>query len=215
MALSSSHCSRLTAARCTTTSRARPTAGTFSPLELRSAQNTLLAVLSQGSVRAIEDPVVSVNFAVSAGAVMTSFDIVSTQLSFANINAATGNASAAFSANDDSGDGIVTVSPTGAFPNNAMYAARYNNVSLPLDGTDFGGGLLLAGPYSHQAVTGDAGAIPNQVIPGVISNMQAGFRFTVTPGDFVAGTSTFTVVPAPGAVGLLGLAGLMVSRRRR
>jgi hypothetical protein len=186
-----------------------------SPLDLVSQEGTLLGVLRQGSIRAIEDPVVSVNFAVSAGAVMTSFDITSTQLSFANINSATGSASAAFSANDDSGDGLVTVSHAGSFLNNALYVARYNNVALPLDGTDFGGGLLVSGPYSHPAVTGDAGSVPNQVIPGTISNMQAGFQFTVTPGDFVSGTSTFTVVPAPGAVGLLGLAGLIVSRRRR
>ncbi len=186
-----------------------------SPLELRSSEGVVIATLNEGSVRVIQDPVVSVNFAVSSGAVMTAFDITAAQLSFASLASATGYATAAFTANDNNFDGGVTVSPLGAFPNNALYVATYNNVINPLDGTNFGGGLLINGPYSNPFITGDSGTVPLQAIPGTVSNMQAGFQFSLSSGDQASGTSTFEIVPAPGTLALLGLGGLFASRRRR
>lgn len=184
-----------------------------SPLHLVSAEGTTLAILDSASILAIEDPVVSVNFSVTAGAVQTAFDITSTQLNFGALSdSVTGHASASFTANDDSGDGFVQVSPIGVFPNNKLYAARYNNTGT-LDGTDFGGGLLNG--QTGQFIVGDAGNVPLQAIPGVITNMQAGFQFSLSSGDQAAGTSTFTIIPAPGAAALLGLGGLLASRRRR
>lgn len=50
---------------------------------------------------------------------------------------------------------------------------------------------------------------------GLINSVGITNRFTLTPGDNAGMTSTFILIPAPGAAGLLGLAGLAVLRRRR
>jgi len=185
-----------------------------SPYQLRSQNDVLLGTLTSGRVSYIEDPVVSINFAVTAGNVMTAFDVSSVQLGFATISNGIADAVAGISSDDLSGNFNVTVGPSGTFPGNTIYAARYNNTAT-LDGTDFGGGLLV-GPYNHPFVISDSGSIPSAMIPGNVNNIQAGFRFTLSEGDQASGTSTFTIViPAPGAAGLLGLAGLLVARRRR
>ena len=56
--------------------------------------------------------------------------------------------------------------------------------------------------------TGEAG-------PALISNIGIRNRFELTPGDNASFTSTFNIIPTPGAVGLLGVAGLAATRRRR
>lgn len=188
-----------------------------SPFELRSPQGTVLATLQTGSVLAIEDPVVSLNFSVQSGTVLTSFDVVSTLVSFAPINGATALATGTLVADDRNGDGV-TVSPLGVFGGNAIYVAKYNNSGIPLsdlDGTTFAG-LFTAGPYSNAVGFNVAdGTGPFQPIAGAVSNIQSGFSFSLSAGDIASGTSTFFVTPAPGAFGLLSLAGLVAVRRRR
>ncbi len=188
-----------------------------SPFELRSAQGTVLGTLVGGNVRAIEDPVVAVNFSVQSGAVMTSFDVTSTLVGFAALNAAQGLATGTLVADDRNGNGV-TISPLGIFPGNGMYVAKYNNSGLPfqdLDGLTFAS-LFRTGPYSNPVgLNLNDGTGPFQPIPGLVSNIQGGFSFSLTAGDIASGTSTFFVTPAPGAAALFGLAGLAVSRRRR
>lgn len=188
-----------------------------SPFELRSQQGTVLAVLQSGNVLAIEDPVVSLNFSVQAGAFPTNFNVVSTLVSFAPINGATALANGTLVADDRNNNGV-TVSPLGVFPGNAIYVAKYNNSGLPfmdLDGTTFAG-LFTAGPYSNPVGFNVAdGTGPFQPIPGAVSNIQSGFSFALTAGDIASGTSTFFVTPAPGTLALLGLGGLVAARRRR
>lgn len=188
-----------------------------SPYELRSAQGTVLGTLGSGSVMAIEDPVVAVNFSVQSGAVQTSFAVTSTLLGFATLNTATGLATGTLVADDRNGDGV-TLSPLGIFPGNSMYVAKYNNSGLPfqdLDGTTFAG-LFTAGAYTAPVglnlADSTGGFLP---IPGNVSNIQGGFSFSLTAGDIASGTSTFFVTPAPSAAALLGLAGLATTRRRR
>jgi uncharacterized protein (TIGR03382 family) len=177
----------------------------------------VLGILEGGMVRAIEDPVVSVNFSVQSGAIQTSFDVVSTLLGFATLNSAQALANGTLVADDRNGDGV-TVAPLGVFAGNAIYVAKYNNSGLPLmdlDGTTFAG-LFTAGPYSNPIGLNVAdGTGPFQAVPGTISNIQAGFSFALSAGDIASGTSTFFVTPAPGAAALLGLAGVFASRRRR
>ena len=188
-----------------------------SPFELRSTQGTVLGTLQGGMVRAIEDPVVSVNFSVQSGAIQTSFQVVSTLLGFATLNSAQGLATGTLVADDRNGDGV-TVAPLGVFPGNSIYVAKYNNSGLPfqdLDGTTFAG-LFTTGPYSNPVGFNLAdGTGPFQAIPGTVSNIQGGFSFSLSAGDIASGTSTFFVTPAPGAAGLLGLAALVATRRRR
>ncbi len=188
-----------------------------SPYELRSSQGTVLGTLTSGSVLAIEDPVVAVNFSVQSGAVMTSFAVTSTLLGFATLNSVDALATGTLVADDRNGNGV-TVSPLGVFPSNGIYVAKYNNSGLPfqdLDGATFAS-LFTAGPYNNAVGFNVAdGTGPFQPIPGNISNIQGGFSFALTAGDIASGTSTFFVTPAPGAAALLGLAGLVATRRRR
>jgi len=51
--------------------------------------------------------------------------------------------------------------------------------------------------------------------PALISSIGIRNRFELTPGDNASFTSTFNIIPTPGAVGLLGVAGLAATRRRR
>lgn len=188
-----------------------------SPFELRSAQGVVLATLSSGSVAAVEDPIVAVNFSVQSGAVQTSFAVTSTLLGFATLNSAQGLATGTLVADDRNGDGV-TLAPLGVFPSNSMYVAKYNNSGLPfqdLDGTTFAA-LFTSGAYTNPVglnlADNSGGFAP---IPGTVSNIQGGFSFSLTAGDIASGTSTFFVTPAPSAAALLGLAGLAAIRRRR
>ncbi len=187
-----------------------------SPFELRSAQGTVLGTLVGGNVRAIEDPVVALNFSVQAGTVQTTFNVVSTLVGFAPLNNVTALATGTLVADDRNGNGV-TVSPLGQFPGNAIYVARYNNSGLPfqdLDGQTFAG-LFTAGPYSNPVgFNVSDGTGPFQPIAGLVSNIQSGFGFSLTAGDIASGTSTFFVTPAPGALALLGLGGIAAARRR-
>jgi MYXO-CTERM domain-containing protein len=45
--------------------------------------------------------------------------------------------------------------------------------------------------------------------------MSARYRFSLTANDEASGTSSFEIVPAPGAIALLGMGGLLAARRRR
>jgi len=83
-----------------------------------------------------------------------------------------------------------------------------------LTGTSVSAGSFLSanvGPASF----GDP--IPNQLYGAVTTNIAVMLRFTLTAGDSASFTSIFVVepVPAPGAVALLGLAGLAARSRRR
>ncbi len=64
-------------------------------------------------------------------------------------------------------------------------------------------------------------AVPNDFnntgLPFGPGDFEAGFqwRFILGPGQAASASMTYTVVPAPGAMALLGLAGVVAGRRRR
>lgn len=190
-----------------------------SPFELRSAptathpNGVLLGTLTNAFVETIADPVVTLNFAVQAGAVMTSFSATSTILSFASIVNGIGTASAGITADDVNGDGVTL--GLGSRP--GMYVAKYNNSGIPfsdLDGVTFAD--LHTTSYTDPiGINESASTGPFQLIPGSVVNMQSGFDFTLSAGDIASGTSTFVIIPAPGAASLLGIGGLLALRRRR
>lgn len=147
---------------------------------------------------------VTLNFNVAAGGANTVFDI-SSGLAGVGLATAMGRASAAVTVTDTMGNGA-TLSPDGA----SMYSARYNGSP----GTQFAGllgGAVNAGAFSTATADADFGYSP---IGGPVSDMSAQWTFAVSAFDLAAGTSVFTVIPAPGSVALLGLAGLALRRRR-
>lgn len=83
-----------------------------------------------------------------------------------------------------------------------------------------GVGQLYAAPSFHTAPLGLTNAIPTQTFAGVPGPAVAAFigisnRFELTSADNAQFTSTFFVVPTPGAIALFGFAGLAGARRRR
>jgi hypothetical protein len=183
------------------------------PIMMLNQSGQVIATLNNARVRCVEDPVVQVNFSVSAGSLMTAFTINSPLLSFATIANAAGRASAGVTATDTDGDGA-TVAAAGQ---PALYLSQYNGF-VPT-GTLFAD--LIAGPVSAPAFDSEtaSGSSPGggmfAPIANPVSDMSARFNFTLTANDEASGTSTFEIVPAPGAIALLGLGGLAAARRRR
>jgi MYXO-CTERM domain-containing protein len=184
------------------------------PMNFVNAQGEVIASMNAGRVRVINDPVVQLNFSVSAGTLDTSFVISSPLLSFPTINQAEGRATAGVTVTDTDGNGA-TLSG-GRSP---LYTSRYNG--LVPGGTLFTN--LIAGPVTAAAFDSatDSESFPGggafAPIAGPVSDMSARFAFTLSANDEASGTSSYEIreVPAPGAVALLGLGGLIAARRRR
>lgn len=70
-------------------------------------------------------------------------------------------------------------------------------------------GSALIGPASFGT------PIPSQPYGAINTSMAIRYEFTLTAGDSVSLAGSFVAVPTPGAVALLGLAGLVARRRRR
>lgn len=183
------------------------------PIMMLNQAGQVIATLNNARVRCVEDPVVQVNFSVSAGSLMTSFTINSPLLSFGTIDNAVGRASAGVTVTDTDGDGA-TVAAAGQ---PALYLSQYNGF-VP-GGTLFAD--LISGPVMAAAFDS---ATANASSPGggnfspigdPVSDMSARYRFTLTANDEASGTSTYEIVPAPGTIALLGLGGLLAARRRR
>ena len=181
-------------------------------VEIYSDNGLMLATLSQASLIVIADPIISMNFNVQASNQNTIFSVTSGLLSFPEISNPIGRASAGVTVTDLNGDGA-TLAPDGG----SMYASRYNG-DYP-NGTPFAD--LLNNPVMASAFdTGsDDAEYPgggNFVSIGEpIQSMSAAWTFTLSAFDVASGTSTFVVLPTPAGLGLLGVAGLAVLRRRR
>lgn len=183
------------------------------PIMMLNQSGQVIATLNNARIRCIEDPVVQVNFSVSAGSLMTSFTINSPLLSFGTIDNAVGRATAGVTVTDTDGDGA-TLTAAGQ---PALYLAQYNG-AVP-GGTLFAD--LISGPVvamafdSASANASSPGGGDFAPIGDPVSDMSARYRFTLTANDEASGTSSFEIIPAPGTIALLGMGGLLASRRRR
>jgi uncharacterized protein (TIGR03382 family) len=186
-----------------------------SPTTLFSDSGQMIASITGARVRCVDDPVVQLNFSVSAGSIMTSFTITSPTLSFGTISQAEGRVSAGVTTTDVDGDGS-NMSPS-AQP--GMYTSRYNG-AVP-GGTLFADLLpnsVMAGAFSSNTANGSfPGGGAFSAIANPVSDMSARYNFTLSANDDASGTSTYEIrpVPAPGALALMGLGGLLAGRRRR
>lgn len=183
-----------------------------SPVSLMSDTGALIAQLGTARVYCREDPQVDLNFSVFAGSVNTVFTITSPTLSFGTIAESVGRTSAGFTISDLDGDGVSMDGWNG----NSIYTSRYNG-AVP-GGTTFHDSFLgsFGTPIPGDTATGDD-TFPFTPIAGAVSDMSSRFRFTLTANDIASGTSVYEIlpVPAPSAVTLLGLGGILVARRRR
>jgi len=185
------------------------------PIMMLSNSGQLIASFNNGRVRCVDDPVVQLNFSVSAGSLNTTFTITSPTLSFVAITDAEGRASAGVAATDVDGDGATVM--TAGMPR--LYTSRYNG-AVPA-GSLFAD--LIAGPVAAPAFDSTTASEESpggglySAVTGSVSDMSSRFRFSLTANDDASGTSSYEIrpVPAPGAIALLGLGGLLAGRRRR
>lgn len=148
------------------------------------------------------DPVVSVVYGVQAGLAPTSFNI-SSSASFAAMTNPTGSASASNTLTDTIGNGGTL---TGGFGGKS-FRASYNGTIVFHDSEE---NLSVGAFGSTQSTDPDFSG----VITGSVTSATATFDFTLSARDISGGTGVFQIVPEPATLGLLGLAGLMMLRRR-
>jgi uncharacterized protein (TIGR03382 family) len=79
------------------------------------------------------------------------------------------------------------------------------------------GGTVGVAPGGSTSFTGNNASFPGyDALPGgSADDMQSQFKFSLSRFDRAVGTSTYEIIPAPGAAAMLGLAGLFAGRRRR
>lgn len=193
-----------------------PTTGTFTwgldgPITIYDdATGTIeLAYLTDADLLYIEDPQVNLIFSVAAGGSATTFTVTSALLSFPAVSPATGQASAGLTLTDTDGNGA---SLTANGPTGGAYLAQYNGM-VPT-GTMFAEMLasFSASAFSTSTSSSTTGFLPIGV---PVTDMSAQFTFTLSANDLASGTSEWQVIPAPGVIALLGIAGLIAPRRRR
>jgi hypothetical protein len=177
----------------------------FNTPEGWSASLTNGVTLTDISTEYVEDPMIFFNFGISTGGVATTFTVSSAVLTFPSLLNANAYASSGFTLTDNGGEGSGIVGNFGG----DSYSAVYNGSSVyDTQLTSFS----FASAFQTQTQNQNTVA---GVIPGFVSSMQASWNFTVAANDSVGATSTWVIIPTPGALALIGMGTLMVSRRRR
>lgn len=182
-------------------------------LEMREAgSNTLVAAIDGLQIRFEQDPVVNINFSVTASSSDTIFTITSGLLTFAPFNAEA-LASATLTVTDSDSSGLAYAN--GAYGGGDVYRANLNgSIPGPTVFADLVPGFSVGLPPGSDTDNEFLGWVP----VGIVSSQQASYSFTLSANDSASGTSTFitrTVIPAPASLALLGVAGALAGRRRR
>jgi hypothetical protein len=162
------------------------------------------------------DPEVNLNFSVQAGGTNTTFHIASSLLTFDTITSPEGQANAAFTLTDFDAD---DASLTGIGDTGGGYLAQYNgwagHPAGPM-GTTFAEGIYSMSAGFLETVTQDFEypASGWEPIAESVDSASSLVSFELSANDLASGTSHFEIIPEPGTLGLLMLAGMFLLRRR-
>jgi hypothetical protein len=158
---------------------------------------------------------ISLNITVVAGASNTTWQVNSALFALVPNIFDAARASAGVSLTDTGGE--VGAQFTGAAPGGGSFYTAYNGQAP--GGSQFAS--LLAGPVATALPGGSASGDqqsaghPLYIPIGLAANMSSEWRFVLTAGDTAGVTSAYEIIPAPGAISLLALAGLVAVRRSR
>jgi hypothetical protein len=171
----------------------------------------------------IQDNVISLGFTLWTGDSTTTFTISTGEFTLPGAPAVIARASANVGISDGHlfafPDGVADY--TGGFGGGGYYTQTNGwfggDPTYTPAGTAFGviGPAALSAPFGSDS---DGGSIPNTVLGAVGTSMSAQWSFSLSGGDQIGVTSTFTsssIIPAPASASLLGLGGLLAARRRR
>lgn len=161
------------------------------------------------------DPFISSSFTLQNMTGVTAGFVVTTMLPIAPPLSAPTTMTGSISGTVGDGDGLVDPNGNGATVTTLGGQPYYEAL---VDG----GGVrqLYTSPQTHIAPLGLTGSIAtmnfiNEVGPAVLATIGIRNAFTLTSSDNASFTSTFLIVPAPSALAVVGLAGVVVGRRRR
>ena len=170
-------------------------------------QTVVLGKLNTADITIIEDPVVSLNFSVTAGDYATAFSFKSPVVTFDPIINPTAYASGSVSVGEN--DSIL-----GGFYDSSsgdwnIYKTLYNT-----DGDGAGGTVFQhVTPDTVDPLTEFIGP---ETIYDTVSSIHIKNSFILSAGGIASGNSAFIVeIPEPATVCLLGLGGLLLRKKRR
>jgi hypothetical protein len=187
-----------------------------SPVDIMSGPNVIASVTQLNSsvlpASGSQPNTINLFFTFFAGSSDTHFEVDSTLFTFDPLLSEVARATAGITVTDSNGNGVTSV---GNGAGGTYYNARYNGQP----GTTFAD--LIAGPVSAGAGLSnhaDDRSPPGSgftSLGGNADDMSARWDFNLSAGDQVGVTSSYFLIPAPGAAALLGLAGLTLGRRNR
>jgi MYXO-CTERM domain-containing protein len=189
-----------------------------------SGENPNAATFGNGAklhgvgIQARQNPIVGLNFNVAANPLSNStFQVDSIIVSGITGADWEGQASAAVSVTNSGTLGNTTsITLLGLQSGGNLFSARFNGTNVFTDILT-GPGTVAQGSGVTQTFSASSGAYAAFSGNPTIADIRSQFRFTLSAGDRAAGTSTYELrqIPAPGALSLLAVGGLVAARRRR
>lgn len=169
------------------------------------------------SMYTVQDPQVTLNFAVQSGGSATTFTIASALLTFAPITNGQARAGSSVTITDINGAGpagttarLLGQSPTGS---GMSYLTQFNGFAPLNTGTTFVEQITSVSelaPFQSESASANQ---PFTLVPGAVTSMSSVMQFSLSARDIAAGNAIFEIVPEPASLALLSL-GLLFIRRR-
>ncbi len=186
------------------------------PVDITDGISTIATITSaqltlQAFSESLGQSLIALSFNVEAGAADTEFIISSSLIDSLNIPGALGRVTGTYSVTDGNNNGATL---TGLQNGGGLYSAFYN-------GSNTFNELFTDGAYNvgASASDGDAQDIPNvgfSPVGATVNDMSSQWHFMLTAGDLAGGTSNYIIrIPAPAGLALMGVSGLIATRRRR